>query len=90
MAAAAVTVEFFGMARHRAGRTELRAPGHSVADVLRAVMTSCPRLAGLMTPAGELSRQYLVSLDGERFVSDPAEPIPAGCRVLVLGADAGG
>ena len=90
MGPAAVTVEFFGMARHRAGRTELRADGRNVADVLRTVMANCPRLAGLVTPSGELSRQFLVSLNGERFVDDPTEPIPAGCRVLVLGADAGG
>jgi hypothetical protein len=39
---------------------------------------------------GSLSRRFLVSIDGERFVSDPAEPVPAGSRLLLLGADAGG
>jgi hypothetical protein len=85
-----VTVELLGLARHRAGRKDLYASGRTVADVLRVTVRTCPGLAGLITPDGSLSRQYLVSLDGERFIDDPAEPVPAGCRVLILGADAGG
>lgn len=90
MSAAPVTVEFLGTARFRAGRSELRARGGTVGELLRAVITECPKLAGLMADRGELSRQYLVSIDGERFVDDLFQTVPAGCRVLVLGADAGG
>jgi hypothetical protein len=86
----AVTVEFLGLARHRAGRSELRAAGRTIGDLLCAVMARCPRLAGLVSDTGELSRHYLVSFDGERFVDDAAEPVPRGCRVLILGADPGG
>lgn len=86
----AVTVEFFGTARYRAGRPDVRADGRTVADVLRCVVAGCPNLAGILSDAGELSRHFLVSLDGERFVDDLNELVPAGCRVLVLGADAGG
>jgi hypothetical protein len=32
----------------------------------------------------------LLSLDGERFVTDLAEPLPPGARLLLLSADAGG
>ena len=85
-----VTVEFLGMARHRAGRAGLCAGGRTVAEVLRSVGDQCPGLTGLVSETGDLSRQYLVSFDGERFVDDPAEPVPLGCRVLILGADAGG
>jgi hypothetical protein len=58
--------------------------------VLAAVVAQCPRLGSLLNQAGELSRQYLISFDGQRFVNDPAEPVPAGCRLLILGADPGG
>lgn len=85
-----MTVELLGMARHRAGIPSLCASGLTVADLLRSVIAQSPNLAGLLSPAGELSRHYLVSLDGERFIDDPAEPVPPGCRVLILGADPGG
>jgi molybdopterin converting factor small subunit len=88
--AAMVTVEFLGMARFRAGRSEVRARGGTVGELLRAVIAECPRLAGMIADGDKLSRQYLVSFEGERFVDDAAEPVPAGCRVLILGADAGG
>ena len=84
-----VTVELLGMARFRAGRAELRADGRTVGDVVRSVVAQCPALAGLLADGG-LSRHYLISFDGERFVDDPAEQVPAGSRVLILGADAGG
>ena len=85
-----VTVELFGTARLRAGRSELRAGGRTVGDLLHAIVAECPSLGGLLTGGGGLSRHYLISLDGERFVDDPAEPVPPGSRVLILGADAGG
>jgi hypothetical protein len=85
-----VTVEFLGMARHRAGCAELSAAGRTVGDLLGAVMAQCPRLTGLVSDTGELSRHYLISLDGERFVSDTADPVSPGCRLLILGADPGG
>ena len=89
-AAQPVTVELLGMARFKAGRSELRAEGRTVGDVLRLVVQQCPPLAGLLTEAGGLSRFYLVSVDGERFVDDLAELVPTGSRLLILGADAGG
>ena len=89
-AAGPVTVELLGLARFRAGRTELNADGRTVGDVLRSVIAQCPPLAGLLTETGSLSRHYVVSLDGERFVEDLAETVPDGCRLLILGADAGG
>lgn len=85
-----VTIEFLGMARHRAGRPELRASGRTVADLLRAVAAECPNLGGLLTTGGTLSRHYLISFDGESFVDNPDEMVPPGCRVLILGAEAGG
>jgi sulfur-carrier protein len=84
-----VTVELFGTARLRAGRPELRASGRTVGELLRSVIAECPALDVLQTGGG-LSRHYLISLDGERFVDDPAQMVPPGSRVLILGADAGG
>jgi molybdopterin converting factor small subunit len=85
-----VTVEFLGMARHRAGRSELSAAGRTVAELLVAVVRACPKLGGLFTESGAVSRQFLISIDGQRFTDDPNEVIPTGCRLLIFGADAGG
>jgi sulfur-carrier protein len=84
------TVELFGLARHRAGRAELTVTGRTIAELARRVGAECPGLGGLITDHGLLSGQYLFSLDGERFIDDPAVVVPTGSRLLILGADAGG
>jgi hypothetical protein len=85
-----VTVEFFAIPRLRAGVAELAVPAGTLAEVLAAVGRACPQLAGLVKPDGRLDPHYLLSLDGRRFLTDLAEPIPPGERVLLLSADAGG
>jgi molybdopterin converting factor small subunit len=79
-----VEVEFYGLARRRAG-----AAGTAVvADTVRAALAEIARaFPALRDVAGE---HFLVSIGGERFVEDLNEPIPAGARLLVLSADAGG
>jgi hypothetical protein len=39
---------------------------------------------------GRLALQCALSLDGERFLTDPAERLRPGDRLLLLSADAGG
>lgn len=86
----AVTVEFYGVPRQRAGRAELTVPAGAAAEALRAVERACPRLAGLVSADGRLVAHYLLSLDGRRFLSDLREQLPPGARLLLLSADAGG
>ena len=85
-----VIVELFGVARHRAGAAELSVRGETIGDLLQSVAIACPNLGDLLSPDGSLSRRYLVSIDGRRFVTELAEAIPAHARVLILGAEAGG
>jgi molybdopterin converting factor small subunit len=85
-----VTVEFYGIPRLRAGVAELAVEAATVGDALAAVERACPRLAGLRRADGRLAPQYLLSLDGRRFLSEPGERLAAGDRLLLLGADAGG
>ena len=86
----AVTVEFFGVPRLRAGRPEITVAAATAGDALAVVVETCPALAGLRRPDGRLAPQYLLSLDGERFVTDLSQPLRAGDRLLLLSADAGG
>jgi hypothetical protein len=85
-----VTVEFFGIPRHRAGRSTLSVAAAPLAQVLEAIEHACPALAGLRGPGGQLAKHYLLSLDGQRFLRDPTEEVPPGTRLLLLSADAGG
>jgi molybdopterin converting factor small subunit len=86
----AVTVEFYGVARLQAGRKELAVSAATAGAVLAAVVEACPALAAVRGPDGRLAPQYLLSLDGERFVTDLAQPLRPGDRLLLLSADAGG
>jgi hypothetical protein len=85
-----VIVEFFGVPRLRAGRTELAVPPGRLADILTAIEHACPGLTGLRQADGRLSPHYLLSHDGRTFVTDLQHEIPPGSRVLLLSADAGG
>ena len=55
---------------------------------LRAAETACPGLRVLRD--NRLSPEFLVSLGGTRFTTDPDEPLADGSSLLVMGADVGG
>jgi hypothetical protein len=86
----AITVEFFGVPRLLAGRAELAVAPGPVAAVLAAVEQACPRLRGLVEEGCRLAPEYLLSLDGQEFVTELSRELPAGTRLLMLSADAGG
>lgn len=85
-----VTVELFGIARARAGAEEAEFEADSLGDVLRGLARRFPKLEGEVVSAGALAEGWLVSLDGERFVDDPATPLADGARLLLISAHAGG
>src|SRR5437868_6273151 len=84
-----LTVEFYGIPRERAGRTELTAPAGTLAEILSFVQVHCPRLHDLLLPESTLSPQYRVSLDGARFLTDLHEELPRNSHLLILSADPG-
>jgi molybdopterin converting factor small subunit len=83
-----VRVEFYGLARLRAGVAELAADAATVRAALEAAAAACPGLNPLRD--GRVSPEYLVSVGGGRFVTDPDTPLTDGDSLVVLGADAGG
>jgi molybdopterin converting factor small subunit len=85
-----VTVELFGIPRARAGRAELTVHAATAAEALSALVLACPALAGVRHADGRLAPQYLLSVDGQRFLTDLGEPLRPGDRLLLLSADAGG
>ena len=81
---AGVCVEFYGLARQRAGVAEVNVAAATVREALEAAeretglsVIACPHL-------------YLVSVNGNHFTTDPDESLAAGACLLILGADAGG
>jgi hypothetical protein len=84
-----ITVELYGMPRQRAGRAEITLQARTLGELLLAVQTACPELT-LLEPDGRIVPHIRISLTGQRFLTDPAEELPPGERVLILSADAGG
>ncbi len=84
-----ITVEFYGMARRRAGRADLRVQARTVADALSGAAHDLSGLSGLVDD-GRLSPHYLVSVNAGPFLTSLNATLSPGDRVLVLSADAGG
>jgi molybdopterin converting factor small subunit len=84
-----VTVEFYGLPRHHAGRAAMVVEATTVRAMLEAVGRACPALKDLVRE-GRLVPYYVVSLDGEEFVTNVDRTLQPGARVLLLSADAGG
>lgn len=87
---AAITVEFFGIPRRKAGRPELSVEAATVREALQQVAAACPELGDVLTPSGRVAAYYLLSIGGESFVTDLDEKMEPGTRLLLLSADAGG
>ena len=90
MAEPRVTVEFYGVPRVRACRAEIIVSASTVAEALGAVAFACPALVDVVQCDGRLAPHYLLSLDGERFLTDLNQPLSPGDRLLLLSADIGG
>jgi molybdopterin converting factor small subunit len=89
-----IRVEFFGIARQRAGRAaldlELGNDTTTLGGVLTTIGRQVPEFARECLVGGTLVSTLAANLDGQQFVSDPATPICDGQALLILSADAGG
>jgi len=85
-----VTIEFYGIPRARAGRKDVVVSAATAGEALAEASKECPNLAGLFQSDGRLSPHYLLSLDGQCFVTDLAHVMHSGDRLLLLSADVGG
>ena len=83
-----VRVEFYGLARLRAGRAELLVDASTIGSALASADAACPELRSRRDDG--LSPEYRISVGGRSFTDNPAGPLADGDSILVLGADAGG
>jgi molybdopterin converting factor small subunit len=85
-----VAVEFFGVARLRAGVDRVEVAAGTLGEVLRRVEASCPKMHGQLVVDGELAHGLLASLGGGQFIRKSEEILPSGITVLLIPADVGG
>lgn len=85
-----VTVEFFGMARRRAGIERLQIDAATLGEALDRLADRLPRGSSEFLCEGRLATGYLASRNGLQFLSDRTAPLADGDSLLILSADVGG
>ena len=86
-----ITIELFGVPRLRAGTARMTLQADTLATALAGLSRACPALEGaVIGPGGAVHPAYRISLNGDRFVTDPATPLADGDVLLLLAADVGG
>jgi molybdopterin synthase sulfur carrier subunit len=85
-----ITIELFGVPRLRAGKARVDCQAATVGEALVALAAECPALEGTVTEAGRIRPAYALSLNGDRFVTDPDLRLAPGDVLLLLSADVGG
>ena len=86
----AVRVEFYGLARQRAGTASIDVDATTVGSALRRAAEQVPSFAAACIEGGRLAAGYLANVNGRAFTSDALFPVSDGDVVLILSADAGG
>lgn len=85
-----VTIEFFGIARRRAGIERLDVEAVTLGEALDRVTERLPESTGEFLREGRLAAGYLASRNGRQFISDRSAPLADGDSLLILSADVGG
>ena len=85
-----VHVELFGIARSRAGVAAAEVEATTLGEALRRLAGQHTALADEIIDGDRPAAGYLVSLNGERFIDDPATPLDEGAALLILSGQAGG
>ena len=89
-----IQVEFFGIARARAGTSQATVlpdrESATLQEILEALAQKFPDWATTCLDAGRLRDGFIVSVDGEQFVRDLQTVIFCHQSVLLLSTDAGG
>lgn len=85
-----VTVEFYGIARQRAGVASLDVDAGSVGEAFDRLALQLPRWAESCLVNGELKPVFLANLNARHFVAERSHPLAEGDHLLILAADVGG
>lgn len=88
-----IKIEFFGVARSRAGigslTLRLGQPA-CLGDVLERLAVRFPALAAECFEGNRLGQGYVANVDSQRFVRDPRAAVKDGTTLLIMASDCGG
>ncbi len=87
-----ITIELFGIPSIRAGTRRWTTEARTLGAAISALAAEFPKLDGSLI-AGEPARlvpYYRISLNGERFLTDPETPLDDDDILILLSADVGG
>ena len=85
-----VRIEFYGIARHRAGCESIDVEAATLGDALQAAADRLPRFGTDCVDAGAPAKGFLASINGDRFTTDASTALASNDAVLILSADVGG
>ena len=85
-----ISIELYGVPRLRAGTDLMRVEASTVGQALAELGRVCPALEDSVLHQGTLHEAFQLSLNGDRFVSDPQTALQQGDVLLLLSADVGG
>ena len=83
-------MEFFGVARSRAGVASVTLDADCLQEVLVQLQDQLPFLAELCIDNGALASGWLLNINGAAFTRDLNTLVNEGDSVLLMPADAGG
>jgi molybdopterin converting factor small subunit len=85
-----ISIELYGVPRLRAGTNLMRVEASTVGQALAELGRICPALENSVLRQGTLHEAFQLSLNCERFVSDPQTALQQGDVLVLLSADVGG
>ncbi len=85
-----VRVEFYGIARQRAGRAATEIEASNLATAVNELTHQFPQLAESVFENGRIKAGFLANINGVSFTTDPATKLNSGDCLLILSADVGG
>jgi len=85
-----ISVEFFGVARSRAGVADVTLDAGCLRELLVRLQEQLPSLTELCIDNGELSPDWLLNINAAAFTRDLSTSLNDGDSVLLMPADAGG
>jgi molybdopterin converting factor small subunit len=88
-----LTVEFYGIARQRAGTEQVTlddCQARTLGEAITELANRFPDFARDCTDGQVLSAGFRANLDGSRFGSDPDTSLTGTRTLLIMSADAGG
>ncbi len=85
-----VTVEFFGIARQRAGVAQVEVDAANMGEAFDRLSPQFPEWADACLADGQLKPLFLANLNSRTFVTDRSQRLQDGDHLLILAADVGG